>query len=516
MKSCAKMFYNTSKQAKSDGFSDGDIALLVRSKSDGMTIAAFLKEQGYPVVSSDSIVLGSSKDVSFIVSFLQAFGDDKNDHAAIKCLDYLKEDPSLTKEYDNWRIPDKKNDYYTKGIDLKKYLSERHPIFKQTYYLSLNLYDKIIYLIQSFKMNRYDPFLDQLLNTVHHYLKRNTSSVQLFVEFYESKKESISVNLGSVDNAIQIMTIHKSKGLQFPVVIIPFAKWQNTNPGMSNLTWIEHEKLDDLNLPKYVTPLTKSSLKNYNLEKIAEKEEEEAVLDNLNLYYVAFTRAIDRLHILLEEPRSKDSVTSKIINQVASHPDFNEEAKEFVSGKLEPNKKKIKPQEDFVKGVEVISKRESLNLSFDRNAHIEEFNTISEREKGIAIHAVLSEVNSKNDIEAVANQLEKKGIVPSSIKSEIIVLINKLFNIPQVTSWFNSSSEVYNEQEIISKSGNFYIPDKVISKGLHAIVIDYKTGKPSTKHTLQITEYGTLLEEMGYTHIEKYLLYINDLKIVTV
>ena len=116
----------------------------------------------------------------------------------------------------------------------------------------------------------------------------------------------------------------------------------------------------------------------------------------------------------------------------------------------------------------------------------------------------------------MANQLEKKGIVPSSIKSEIIVLINKLFNIPQVASWFNSSSEVYNEQEIISKSGHFYIPDKVISKGLHAIVIDYKTGKPLTKHTLQITEYGNLLEEMGYTHIEKYLLYINDLKIVTV
>ena len=72
------------EQAKSNGFSNGDIALLVRSKNDGMTIAAFLKEQGYPVVSSDSIVLGSSKDVSFIVSFLQAFGDDKNDHAAIK------------------------------------------------------------------------------------------------------------------------------------------------------------------------------------------------------------------------------------------------------------------------------------------------------------------------------------------------------------------------------------------------------------------------------------------------
>ena len=255
---------------------------------------------------------------------------------------------------------------------------------------------------------------------------------------------------------------------------------------------------------------------NYNLEKIAEEEEGEAVLDNLNLYYVAFTRAIDRLHILLEEPRSKGSVTSKVINQVAGHSGFNEDTKEFISGELELNKKKLKQQEDVVKGVEVISKRESLNLSFDRNAHIEEFNTISEREKGIAIHAVLSEVNSKNDLQAVANQLEKKGIVPSSIKSEIIVLINKLFNIPQVASWFNSSSEVYNEQEIISKSGHFYIPDKVISKGLHAIVIDYKTGKPSTKHNLQITEYGNLLEEMGYTHIEKYLLYMNNQKIVTV
>ncbi len=85
------------EQAKSDGFSDGDIALLVRSKSDGMTIAAFLKEQGYPVVSSDSIVLGSSKDVSFLVSFLQAFGDDKNEHAAIKCHRLPKRGPFVNK-----------------------------------------------------------------------------------------------------------------------------------------------------------------------------------------------------------------------------------------------------------------------------------------------------------------------------------------------------------------------------------------------------------------------------------
>ena len=90
-----------------------------------------------------------------------------------------------------------------------------------------------------------------------------------------------------------------------------------------------------------------------------------------------------------------------------------------------------------------------------------------------------------------------------------------MFTIPQVADWFNSTSEVYNEQEIISKEGHFYIPDKVITKGLQAIVIDYKTGKPLGKHTSQITEYGSLLEEMGYTHVEKYLLYINDLKIVT-
>ena len=504
------------KQAKSNGFSDGDIALLVRSKNDGMTIASFIKEQGYPVVSSDSIVLGSSKDVTFIISFLQASNDAKNEHAAIRCLDYLKENSSLTREFDLWRIPDKKDPYYTIGIDLKKYLSEQHQIFNETYYLSLNLYDKIIYLIQSFNLNRYDPFLDQLLNTVHHYLKKNTSSIQLFVEFYENKKESISVNLGSAGNAIQVMTIHKSKGLQFPVVIIPFAKWQNTNPGMSNLTWIEHDKLDDLKMPKYITPLTKASLKNYNLEKIAEKEEEEAVLDNLNLYYVAFTRAIDRLHILLEEPRSKGGVTSKIINKVVNHPDYNADTKEFFTGKLDLNKNKHKQQEMAVKGVDIISKRESLDLSFDRDAHIEEVNTISEREKGIAIHAVLSKVNSKNDIEPIANQLEIKGIVPSSIKTEIIDLINNLFTIPQVADWFNSSSAVYNEQEIVSKDGHFYIPDKVIVKGLNAIVVDYKTGKPSERHALQIMKYGKLLEEMGFPHVEKYLLYINDLEIVSV
>ena len=104
----------------------------------------------------------------------------------------------------------------------------------------------------------------------------------------------------------------------------------------------------------------------------------------------------------------------------------------------------------------------------------------------------------------------------SSIKSEIVGLVKNMFNISKVASWFNTTSDVYNEQEIISKEGHFYIPDKVITKDLHAIVIDYKTGKPLGKHTSQITEYGSLLEEMGYTHVEKYLLYINNLKIVTV
>ena len=95
-------------------------------------------------------------------------------------------------------------------------------------------------------------------------------------------------------------------------------------------------------------------------------------------------------------------------------------------------------------------------------------------------------------------------------------MINNLFTIPQVADWFNSSSAVYNEQEIVSKDVHFYIPDKVIVKGLNAIVVDYKTGKPSERHALQIMKYGKLLEEMGFPHVEKYLLYINDLKIVSV
>jgi len=503
-------------QAKADGFSDGDIALLVRSKSDGMKVAEFLKEQGYPVVSSDSIVLASSKDVSFIVSFLQAFGDENNEHAAIKCLDYLKEDLSLTEVYDQWRIPNKKNTYYTNGIDLKKYLKSCYTEFEENYYLSLNLYDKLIYLIQCFEMNRYDPYVDQLLNTVHHYLQRNTSSIHLFVEFYEKKKESITVNLGSVDNAIQVMTIHKSKGLQFPVVIIPFAKWSNTNPGMSDLTWIEHEKLDNLNLPKYITPLTKSSLKNYKLEKIADKEEEEAILDNLNLYYVAFTRAIERLYIISDAARSKASVTNKIIDHVSNHQGFDSDKGELIFGELLKKEKVAKIELDKITGADVISKREDLNLSLDKEAHTEDIDTISEREKGIVVHTILSKIKSKNEVQQVADEMESKGILQLSIKEEVAQLVNAIFGINQVEGWFNLKGEVFNEQEIISADGHFYIPDKVIIANGKAIVIDFKTGKELKKHTLQITEYGNLLREMGYSNVEKHLLYINKLKIVTV
>ncbi len=504
--------------SKNDGYLDGDIAILVRSKREGGVIAEFLKNKGMPVISMDSIVLGSSEEVQFIVSFLLGITNLDNEHAIVRCLSYLTRHSSLTDVFDQWRIPHPEKEQYTIGINFEGYLKQCYKEFNTAYFHSLNLYDKICYVSEQFGINRYDPYVDQLLNTVHHYLRRNSSNVSSFIEYFERKKNSIPVNLGNVSNAIQVMTIHKSKGLQFPVVLVPFARWVDRPPGAGENTWIQHEKLEEMNLPLYIAPLSKSRLKHYDLEEVAEKEKGEIILDNLNLYYVAFTRAKDRLHIISSEGKKKNSnVYGKINELIKLEEGFNEGERRLEKGQLvkktENPVARIKPE----KGEQLTSWRNKLKLSLDREAFKEEFRDITEVEFGNAVHEILSELLSVEQLEQCVSAYFRVRHFSPDVKEKVINQLTKVLDLPQVKKWFEPGSDkVFNEKEIITSTGEFYRPDKVLVNDQEAIVIDFKTGEESNRYEKQINQYARLLQEMGYTGVKKYLLYINSAKIVEV
>ncbi len=374
-------------------------------------------------------------------------------------------------------------------------------------------------MIEVFNLNRFDAYLDQMLNTVQNYTKKNASSLNEFITYYNDNKDKIPVN-GGDNSAIQITTIHKSKGLEFPVVIIPFADWQDKNNQFTDYAWVAPDAVIEYGLPKYVLPV-KSELENYGLSEVYEKEKEETEMDNLNLFYVAFTRAGKRMYVISSrKPTEKtaSNVYQKLNLLVMSHPNYDTEENHLVFGKREKNE--ISGKEitvHFSEPPTVKTWRGNLSLSLDKNALESDITEIDEREYGNAVHYILSQITTYKTIDEVIEQAITKQIVSEKIKTKIKTDIEKCFQDERIKKWFfDTGIQVINEQAIVDETGKTHRPDRVMIKGKQALVVDYKTGKKRTTHQKQLKEYGELLSELGYPNPELYLLYTATQEVVQI
>lgn len=499
-----------------DGFRHNDIAILVRNNGEGRLIANYLNENNIPIVSSDSVVLSSSKDVEFLISFLITTTSKSNDQSMLICMWYLSKDEHPSTIHEKWRIPSDKNKNYTKNINFKGYIKKYYPDYDEIYLDGLNLYDKIIYIIEKFNLNRFDPYIDQLLNTAQNYLKKNTSVVKEFIKYFDENKDKIAVNTGSNNNAVQISTIHKSKGLQYPVVIIPFADWIDENKTIAKYKWINTKNVLDYDIPKYIAPLNKETVKYYNLDKINKKEEEEVVLDNLNLFYVAFTRPETRMYIISRVRKYfGNNVYENINNVVLKNNNYDKDKNILLIGNRTKKEQKHRQFQKYTPIPRVKTWRNSLGLSLDKNALELELTELNEREYGNAIHYIWSKIKSPKDVDKVIEKAIIKGELPQKLENKVKKEIKQCINIPEVKKWYNiPNSKVLNESTLVSETGQSYIPDKVIlTENKEAIIIDYKTGNESSKHKKQLKEYGQLLSELGYKP-KLNILYMKNKKVV--
>lgn len=501
-----------------DGFSYNDIAILTKTNKDGKLIASYLTEQDIPVVSSDSIVLGSSEEVQFIIAFFETVINFENEHAILKCLQFLKKEEHLSILHEKWRIPSEKNNAYSKSINFVGFLKENYFKLNFSYFESLNLYDKTIYLLEIFDLNRFDSYIDQLLNTIQAYTKKNTSTLQNFVTYFEDNKDKIPVNSGGNNSAIQITTIHKSKGLQYPVVIMPFADWPDKNNQFVDFTWINTEGLVEYKIPKYIAPLNEKTLKQYNLDAVYQKEKEDVTLDNLNLFYVAFTRPEKRIYVISSiTKRSSNHVFDKINQLVINKDNFNAENNRLELGeRSKTEQKEERKTTSNYSGPKVKTWRSNLGLSLDRNALELELTELDEREYGNAVHAIWANIHHPEEANKVIEKAVINGILPIRLQQQVEQEIKACLALEEVQSWYNiPNAEVLNENAIVAETGQSYRPDKIIlTPDKRAIVIDYKTGQERKSHQKQLREYGQLLQELGYSYPSLYLLYMKDKKVI--
>jgi ATP-dependent exoDNAse (exonuclease V) beta subunit len=497
------------EQLKTENYKLSDIAILVRKNEDGNTIANYLTENNIPVISSDSLLLSNSAEINFLHSLMKYLVDPNNNITHTELLNYLFSHQFINHASLN-EVLEEKN---TTGIF--SILKAASNDFSITELSQMPLYELCEELIRLFKLNKTpDAYVQFFLDEVLTYSIKKNNNITDFIDYWEEQKLKSSLIISEGMDAVNVMTIHRSKGLEFPVVILPFSTTQKKNG--KDYLWlnIENDKLP--NLPSAIVPVSKA-LQETEFVEIYEEEENKSLLDSLNVLYVATTRAEERLYILTGSIKKKveelTSVTNMFVYYLQNTGHWEDMKTVYTFGNATPHiaKKKSETNLSNIKLETFYSNqwREHIKLR-GASKVLWDVDLQAKKDYGILVHSALAKIKSEEDVETVLTSMFLQGFMNKEKMEELKIIINDIIHLPELKPYFIKGLTVKNESEIVSLSGDFYRPDRIIFFDKTAVIIDYKTGEEKSEHKKQIFGYADLLVEMGYSVNEKLLVYVED------
>ncbi|MBO7197345.1 MAG: UvrD-helicase domain-containing protein [Tidjanibacter sp.] len=352
------------------------------------------------------------------------------------------------------------------------------------------------------------PYLQALHNQIITYCSSNIADTALFVKWWNDHGASESVSLPKDTDAITIMTIHKSKGLGFNAVIIPYGSW-SLSPKTNSIFWAQpNEPLSEriTRFPvSYNSDMAESIFSHSYYQEMTL-----AAIDSLNTLYVAVTRAVGELHIFVP---SKSGVGTIIADFVEL-----KEGEMYELGKPITFKAKERTTPSLSTfNTHSPSQKIAVRYNHQRYDEESEGTHLAPRDYGIVMHRAMEQAITREDIEYQLTQGITDGIISADEAEEVGRQINKALEDPCVAEWFDGSwEEVHGERDII-EGGRSWRPDRVMTRGSEAVVVDYKFGlAQSDTHRQQIERYASLLQGMGYTSVRCYLWYISLEQVVQV
>ncbi len=537
------VFLNQIKQLLDSGYNPGDIAILVRGSKEGQHLAKLLIEkdseryfkQRVGVISNESLFINASNAVNLVVAAIKFLilpsdaincGKLINSYCVHRKLSDKKEDPFLKIVWETESTTDE---------GLRSFLPVEF-ISQSQRLIALPLYDLAEHLIRIFSLEdllEEVPFLHALLDLVHEFVQTNASDPEKFLDFWEEEGKIKSIPAAEAQNALRIVTIHKSKGLEFPAVLIPYCNWA-IDQKANTILWAKPSSDEFEYLPVYPINYGKNLKRSYFAEAYYD-ELFKSYIDNLNLLYVAFTRAVDTLIVYAqignpEKIKSPVGAIGDLVYQSLTNLEkdfidryFDAESNTFQYGDREVKKSS---QSDAMKNEIMIRPAEGEPVTERLFFHPGGYDFFSDRQKqtdqitlkGTVLHAVLSKVIEEGEFEAALLEAFYAGLLNQEEQVAMLEHIKKGLEDKRVKNWFDGSGEVLNESEILLSSGESKRPDRVILFPDRAVVVDYKfgSGEQVNRHRKQVNKYKNLLEEMGYSSVEGYLWYINENQIIEV
>ena len=483
------------------GYTFKDISILVRSKKDALKIINSLltnkviingESLKIPFISEDSLFLNTSLAYKILFSALNYF--EFREDRDLLILNHLLEN------------------YFSLENSTLEIVTINIRSFDFGYYSNFFDFEKLSFVLNILHLNPNDPFVDFFMNLSNNLVLNDNFSMVQILDYFQEKASKLSVE-NTPKNAIQILTVHKSKGLEFPVVIIPFTNWGSKSNLDIPYTWVENIILENRNIDLYLGEMSNRSLSHLDKKFIYENEEKEVLLDTLNLYYVAFTRAIDRLYVSFQNSDKKVNLPNLLTSSIKEHLSFNEENNNLI---ISDNKEKVSKLDSSLQSLS-----KTYNLTFESNNNYynnihTQINFSSKENFGTFFHNVISKVYS--DFSTGFDYLDS---LPghSSLDIEYIdktkIILNGLQENKSLSFIYDSNQIIYNEKEFRSSEREILRLDRLIIKDNQAIIIDYKTSKGHDDIS-QVSNYLSNINMCGFNKVTAFLLYVSSQELLEV
>jgi ATP-dependent exoDNAse (exonuclease V) beta subunit len=522
----------TIREAEEIGYELGDVAVLCRFNKNARWVADYLKTQGVEVVSQDSLLLRSSPAVSLLAAFLRTLhtpGDGLARYEALSLFyqHVLQEPPRLNpEEWDRLRGSSSLGPLY-RHLESKGYLLNP---FKLQH---LGLYELGEKLVQTFRladMHGQSAYVYRFLDVLLDFSTKQSNHLAAFMEYWERKQDSLCINTPKGARAVTVTSVHKSKGLEYPVVIVPFADW-NMHPRPTEIWWMSLDKsrlayespfLNDL--PLLATPVTpKKELLRTPLRDQYQADTEKHFIENLNMLYVALTRPTDRLYLFsskYEEKKGEQVSVSRLLHDyLATTANWDPQCPHYIlhEGTLKPTPKTA------AEAAETLVLQSTPVADWHRTARLRRMaarlfdtDTLDRANDPPRLLAeALRRLEHRDELDVCLDRLEAEGAFGAAARPALRRDLLELLAHPALAPHFAPDAGLKPVKDILSRHTlNLTPPDRVMVSGQAVTILGYVTQDPTEDDTKVLSRYAKALKQMGYEQVEQLMVNTQTLEVM--